>query len=384
MCPLPIPAILGFRASQAGRTVRRMTQEHAAHARRFERLANAPLDLATLPDQLLEALARVVPFDAFCWGAVDPASLLPTRATGTTIPCTTSLIWEVNELVARGVVPRDICPRARSGRYVARLSEVVDAQSEHSPVYERVLAPNGLEHQLRAALVVDGTHWGLLHIERRQPDFTSSEVALIDALVPHLANAFRRWILADPNHAAGTATPVMPGVIVLDQDNEVDSISPEAEHWLAECGFADLKIPPPAIAAVVGAARARADHSHNEIIPSARVRLPTGTWLHVRATHLTRPDRKPRTAIVLERASPDQVAPLIARAHQLSQRETQIALLVLRGLNTSEIASKLFISPYTVQDHLKSIFEKVGVRSRRELATDIFESHLQAAHLQAA
>ena len=382
MWPLPIPAILGFRASQSGRTFRCMTQEHAAHARRFERLANAPMDLATLPGKLLEALARVVPFDAFCWGAVDPASLLPTRATGTTIPCTTSLIWEVNELVARGVVPRDIRPRARSGRYIARLSEVVDEQSEHSAIYQRVLAPNGLEHQLRAALVVDGTHWGLLHIERRQPDFTSSEVALIDALVPHLANAFRRWILADPNHAAGTATPVMPGVIVLDQDNEVDSISPEAEHWLAEWGFADLKIPSPAIAAVVGAARARADRSHNEIIPSARVRLPTGTWLHVRATHLThvtRPDRKPRTAIVLERATPDQVAPLIARAHQLSERETQIALLVLRGLNTSEIASKLFISPYTVQDHLKSIFEKVGVRSRRELATDIFESHLHAA-----
>jgi DNA-binding CsgD family transcriptional regulator len=356
-----------------------MTQEHAAHARRFERLANASLDLATLPDQLLEALARAVPFDAFCWGAVDPASLLPTRATGTTIPCTSPLIWEVNELVARGVVPRDIRPRARSGRYVARLSEVVDAQSEHSPVYQRVLAPNGLEHQLRAALVVDGTHWGLLHIERRHPDFTSSEVALIDALVPYLAHAFRRWILAEASHAAGTATPVIPGVIVLDRDNEVDAISPEAEHWLAEWGFAGLKSPPQAIAAVVGAARARADHSHNEIIPSARVRLPTGPWLHVRATHLTRPDRKPRTAIVLERASLDQVAPLIARAHQLSQRETQIALLVLRGLSTSEIAAKLFISGYTVQDHLKSIFEKVGVRSRRELARDVFEPHLAAA-----
>jgi DNA-binding CsgD family transcriptional regulator len=52
-----------------------------------------------------------------------------------------------------------------------------------------------------------------------------------------------------------------------------------------------------------------------------------------------------------------QVAPLIARAHQLSQRKAEIALLVLRGLSTSEIAAKLFISGYTVQDHLKSIFE---------------------------
>ena len=356
-----------------------MTQELAGHTRRFERMANAPLELAALPGKLLEALGRVVPFDRFCWGAVDPSSLLPTRATGTTIPCTTPLIWEVNELVARGVAPRDVRLLARSGRCVARVSEFVDERNEKSAAYERVLRPNGLQHQLRAALVVDGTHWGLLHIERRDPDFTSSEVALVSALAPHLAHAFRRWILADPSHATGMRTPFMPGVIVLDQDYEVDSISPEAEHWLSEWGYADLKIPPPAIAAVVGAARARADGSNNEITPSARLRLPTGTWLHVRATHLSRPDRKPRTAVVLERASPDQIAPLVAGAHQLSQRESQVALLVLRGFSTSEIAAKLFVSGYTVQDHLKSIFERVGVHGRRELVTEVFEPHLTAA-----
>jgi DNA-binding CsgD family transcriptional regulator len=356
-----------------------MTQEHAEHARRFERLANAPMDAATLPDKLLEALRRLVHFDAFCWGAVDPASLLPTRATGTTIPHTTPLIWEVHELAARGVVPRDVRPPAGSGRHVVRMSEIVDERSEKHSAYQRVLAPNGPEHQLRAALVLDGTHWGLLHIERHGPSFTASEVALVDTLVPHLAHALRRWILADGGGATGARSPEIPGVIVLDRDNEIDSISPEAEHWLSEWGFADLKHPPSAIAAVVGAARAHSAPSHDETIPSARVRLPTGTWLRVRATDLTRSGREPSTAIVLERASHDQVAPLIARAHQLSHRETQIALLVVRGLSTSEIAAKLFISPYTVQDHLKSIFEKVGVRSRRELATEIFEPHLQAA-----
>jgi DNA-binding CsgD family transcriptional regulator len=203
-------------------------------------------------------------------------------------------------------------------------------------------------------------------------------VALVDALVIPFAHALRRWILVDPDHYAGAATPVIPGVIVLDEDNEVDSISPEAERWLSEWGCADLNVPPPAIAAVVGAARARAGPRHGQSIPSARVRLPTGSWLHVRATHVTRPNRKPGTAIMLERASRDQVASLIARAHELTHRETQVALLVLRGLSTSEIAANLFISPYTVQDHLKSIFEKVGVRSRRALATEVFEPHVAA------
>ena len=167
-------------------------------------------------------------------------------------------------------------------------------------------------------------------------------------------------------------------MIVLREDNQVDSISPEAEHWLREWGVSDPAHLPVAISAVVGAARARAD-GYSDSIPSARLRLKTGAWLHVRATHLARPDRRVRTAVLLERGTAEQVAPLIARANQLTARETEIALLVLRGLSTSEIAAALFISPYTVQDHLKSIFEKVGVRSRRELATEVFEPHYQAA-----
>jgi DNA-binding CsgD family transcriptional regulator len=357
-----------------------MSPEHARHARQFERLANAAGDPATLPDQLLAALARVVPFDSYSWAAIDPRSLLPTGALGTTIRFPSPLVWEEQEQIARKVEPGDLRSMARSGRSVALLSEIVGERTDQSLIYRRVLRPNGLEHQLRCAVALDGVHWAQLHIERQRdrPDFASSEVALVEALAPHLAHAFRRWLLAQPGVTSSASAPALPGVIVLDEDNELDSISPEAEYWLTEWELSDLKRPPVAITAAVGAARARAA-GYPDSIPSARLRLRTGAWLHVHATHLTRPDRKARTAVVLERASANEVAPLIARASQLTARETEIALLVLRGLSTSEIAGHLFISPYTVQDHLKSIFEKVGVRSRRELATEIFEPHYPAA-----
>jgi DNA-binding CsgD family transcriptional regulator len=48
-------------------------------------------------------------------------------------------------------------------------------------------------------------------------------------------------------------------------------------------------------------------------------------------------------------------------------RESELVRLLIRGLPTSELADQLHISEHTVQDHLKSIFDKVGVRSRREL-----------------
>jgi DNA-binding CsgD family transcriptional regulator len=357
-----------------------MSAVHATHAHQFERLANAPEDLATLPERLLDALARVVPFDAFCWAAIDPRSLLPTGPVGTSIPFPSPLLWEEQEQIARNQEPGDLRSMARSGRSVALLSEIVGDRKDQSLIYRHVLRPNGLEHQLRGALALAGSHWGQLHIERRpdRPDFSSSEVSLVEAIVPHFAHALCRWLIADPGAKSSASRPAVPGVIVLDEDNEVDSISPEAEYWLTEWGLSDFKRPPVAISAVVGAARARAD-GYSDSIPSARLRLRTGAWLHVRATHLTRPGRQARTAVVLDRAAPDHVAPLIARANQLTARETQVALLVIHGLSTAEIAAKLFLSPYTIQDHLKSIFEKVGVRSRRALATEIFEPHYQGS-----
>ncbi len=77
-------------------------------------------------------------------------------------------------------------------------------------------------------------------------------------------------------------------------------------------------------------------------------------------------------AVTIEPSSPPEVLPLIMSAHDLTEREGQIVLLMLRGESTHAIAQALCLSPYTVQDHFKSIFDKVGVSSRREVATRIF------------
>jgi DNA-binding CsgD family transcriptional regulator len=62
-----------------------------------------------------------------------------------------------------------------------------------------------------------------------------------------------------------------------------------------------------------------------------------------------------------------QLLGLLLAAYGLTTRERDLCREVISGRLTLKIARHLFISSNTVQDHLKSIFAKVGVHSRGEL-----------------
>jgi DNA-binding CsgD family transcriptional regulator len=103
---------------------------------------------------------------------------------------------------------------------------------------------------------------------------------------------------------------------------------------------------------------------------SARVLGESGTWVQVHASAAS--GTPGRMAIILQAAPAPSIVPLISAAYGFTARERELIELVLQGCGTGEIAARLVISPYTVQGHLKSIFAKAGVRSRRELVTRVF------------
>ena len=76
--------------------------------------------------------------------------------------------------------------------------------------------------------------------------------------------------------------------------------------------------------------------------------------------------------MIVESAHPARITPLLMSAYGLTEREQDVTRLVLQGESTTAIAQRLVVSPHTVQQHLKNIFEKTGVRSRRDLVGKVF------------
>jgi DNA-binding CsgD family transcriptional regulator len=60
-------------------------------------------------------------------------------------------------------------------------------------------------------------------------------------------------------------------------------------------------------------------------------------------------------------------ASLLLTAYALTPAQRRVADVVLQGRTTRHIMRQLEISQHTVQDHLKAVFDKIGVRSRRDL-----------------
>ena len=112
-----------------------------------------------------------------------------------------------------------------------------------------------------------------------------------------------------------------------------------------------------------------------------RVRSGGGQWLTIRAAPL---DAGRRVAVVIERTPRSDVVSLVLAAHGLTARESEIAMHVLHGLSTQDVSEVLGISAYTVQDHMKSIFDKTGVSSRKELAARLFAQYEAGTRIDAA
>ena len=348
-------------------------------------LCYAGLDAPALLHEVSERLRRVVPFETYCATSNDPLSGLLTHVVHD------GVLGEKEQRTYLEDVffAEDLHEQRRMvrNRYpVALLSEVTDGKIERALRCREITGPLGLGYELLGVCSVGRDQWGGINLirERGSPDFDAREVALLRRIVPHLSTGLKAAVLCRQASAEPDAESV-PGVLVLDDQGRVVQHTQAAERWLRELddlgdGWLEGEGLPAPVWMVVGALRkALKPETDRDVngVPSVRVQARSGRWLTFHGARTeSQPGRGGETMVIVEPSRPQELAWLRASAYGLSERERAVVDLVVQGASTKEISRALYISEYTVQEHLSNVFDKVGVRGRRALLKRLFFDNL--------
>ena len=306
-------------------------------------------------------LAEAVPYDRWCGLVVDPATILTTggyHEEGLP-PERIPRLLEVECVNEVNVLPA----LARTASGVSTVHRATDGQPERSLRYTEVLAPAGLGRELRAVLRERNVVWGglVLMRETSAPDFSDAELRLVSDVAEEIGKAIRRTLfLSELRHRDA---PDVPGMALIDGD-EVAVVSESARRWFA--AIPDGLVPGSGLPFVVWTLVSNARRANGPV--QARLRTDDGRWITLHAERLD--DRQ--VSVVVEPTRPYELAAVICDAYGLTARERDVARLVVNGCSNKEIAETLWLSQWTVQDHVKKVFEKLDVHSRSELVTKLF------------
>jgi len=298
---------------------------------------------------------------------VDPDTMLPTGGLVEGFAAEYCAPFWDHELLAPGY--NKFTDLARSNEAVATLFEATDGCLERAPIHTNLYAELGAADELRAAFVTGSRCWGVASLLRRGEDgpFTAEERREVDALAPMIAKSLRAGVMALDMEAKGAAA-----MLVVDGDDRVRDVTLEAGHLLDELrtvGIDEHGLPTIVRNVVI---RARSSRSTTHV--ATRLHGTSGSWRRVTAIPMEGDDGS--VAVMIEPARPADLTPILLEGYDLTARETDIVLLLARGLATKDIAAELSISPHTVRDHIKAIFTKTGFASRGELVARVFSDHL--------
>jgi DNA-binding CsgD family transcriptional regulator len=249
---------------------------------------------------------------------------------------------------------------------VATLSLAHDPECQQSRRWQCLLIPRGRRHELRAAMVdCAGVCWGALALYRHdEVRFSPSDVETVRRLVPTRASELARSMFG--SRAPGT--PADPTSVLIDEDGSIIDAPESARAWLDKSRQFDsvdrVGMILASLAALVRILRGKGtNHGHVQV----RMRSNGGSWTTFVAESLVGSRLGHAIPVIVMATESSQLIALQVAAFGLSDREAEVVRQVLNGLDTRAIADQLCISVLTVQDHLKSIFEKTEVHSRREL-----------------
>jgi DNA-binding CsgD family transcriptional regulator len=364
--------------------------QQAVHA--VERACSTAEDADSLLEALAITLHRTIPHDASTWFGVDPVTMLataPSRVEGLD-PGLCDTFWHLEFHEQDTGLFADLA----RGDGASALRLALDDRPARSIRYREFMQPQGYDDELRSVFRSGASTWGIvgLYREGAHDPFDEDDLAIMHAISEPVADALRTHVR---KNTPWIGQPSAPGLLVVDGGGRVVSANSDALLWLRELwpmapepgdlellsfemfGLRDLdlQVPTPLFALV---ARARAVATGRERVPSRlRLRDRRGRWLVLHASSLSGPGSPDggSVAIVIEAAKSAEIAPIVIEAYSLTPRERDVLGAIARGGSTAEIASELFLSPHTVRDYVKTVFEKLGVSSRSELVARLYGEH---------
>jgi DNA-binding CsgD family transcriptional regulator len=367
------PRILGLRAAASGPIFKDMATARARSRcrERIGLLADSESDLDLLRREAIVELRRTIGFDRWCAMLVDPDTLALNRGIGEN-----DLHAELPRLNLHDAGQGDLNTAtilARGRDHVGVLSGATGGDLARSWRWREILAPYGVGDELRTVVTDERGSWGDFHLFRDSddPPFDADEAQLIRDVSSLLARALRRGVVAPTQNPE--PAPAEAGVLVLGNDLRPRHWTESARAWFIALNPAQTLFPdgiPNPVWSVAGRLLAAEQGDDPSRPPRVRVRTAAGTWAVLEAARLQGGDGG--IAVSMHPAGMEDVLDLLCRAHGLTDRERELVALLVEGFDTREIAERLFISRHTVQDHLKSVFEKVGVHSRLELVSGVF------------
>lgn len=317
-------------------------------------------EVATLADVVFSSVARYVRYDFGCLAVTDPASGVVTWAAKTR-----SLGVGDEEFAAVEYGPPDVnsfAELAVRNPPVGALSLDTGGHPERCRRHREFMLPRfGFTDELRVIFPSRGVIWGAMALYRThdEPPFNAGDVDQLAGVTGLLGAALARSLFRPTPHQIPTGG-TKQAVLIVDRDDHVTHLTASVDAAVQELGGWDHGSLPASVLALVALTRTRNEQTAT-LVPT-----PAGHWLNLRAAPLSGPGGGD-TVVTIDETPRTALSRLALAAHGLTTREEDVALLVLQGASTQSIAAALYLSPHTVQDHLKKIFGKVGVSSRRDL-----------------
>ncbi|UII56578.1 helix-turn-helix transcriptional regulator [Cytobacillus spongiae] len=321
---------------------------------------------------LIHKLREVIEFDAYCCTVINPDTLTSVGAV------TESSLEDIHhKLLTCEYLGNDVhlyedlivCTSK-----VGRLSDTFGKVKSRR--YETILKPLHFSDEVRVALMDRSKCYGFLTLFRKknQPYFSDEAVQLLENLSAIAGQALRAYYhsLLDQTE---DRRMIESGVIILTNKLQIQSMNDLGlqclnQLWQLEGSDSQETLPIP-LQAICTKLLVKGENSSPFFIPITENMLITAS-----ATFLYTDQSKDHTiAITLNRATSKDMLFYLMEAYQLTFREQQVVLECLKGSLSKEIAHQLNISYYTVQDHFKVIFQKIGVSSRNELVWKLYSKY---------